>query len=155
MNTLHDSELIEVTTAAWSTIVGIAIEPTNACLALPDDSGYVAKIALAREDGYILRLDCSDAAARLAASKFFFVEEHLLSTEDIQDTLGEIVNIIAGNIAGLYHPDGRVGLPEIHERHGQEPLKPEDEVQSLLFACLGSALRLSILWPQSERTQAA
>lgn len=55
----------------------------------------------------------SRAAAQRAASAFLAMELDEVSEEDISDTLGELANIVGGNVKAMLPPGAQLSLPQV------------------------------------------
>ncbi|WP_436525961.1 chemotaxis protein CheX [Actinoplanes sp. HUAS TT8] len=55
----------------------------------------------------------SRAAAQRAAAAFLAMELEEVSEEDISDTLGELANIVGGNVKAMLPPGAQLSLPQV------------------------------------------
>ncbi|MEU4427859.1 chemotaxis protein CheX [Actinoplanes sp. NPDC024001] len=55
----------------------------------------------------------SRAAAQRAAAAFLAMEMEEVSEEDISDTLGELANIVGGNVKAMLPPGAQLSLPQV------------------------------------------
>jgi chemotaxis protein CheX len=55
----------------------------------------------------------STAAARQAAAAFMAMEADEVSQEDISDVLGELANIVGGNVKAMLPPGATLSLPQV------------------------------------------
>ena len=55
----------------------------------------------------------STAAARRAAAAFLAMEADEVSEEDLSDTLGELANIVGGNVKAMLPPGAMLSLPQV------------------------------------------
>ncbi|GAA2912956.1 hypothetical protein Acy02nite_44200 [Actinoplanes cyaneus] len=53
------------------------------------------------------------AAAKRAAAAFLAMELDEVSEEDISDTLGELANIVGGNVKAMLPPGAQLSLPQV------------------------------------------
>lgn len=56
---------------------------------------------------------CSTAAARHAAAAFLAMEPDEVSQEDLSDVLGELANIVGGNVKAMLPPGCFLSLPQV------------------------------------------
>jgi chemotaxis protein CheX len=56
---------------------------------------------------------CSTAAARRAAAAFLAMEPDEVSQEDLYDVLGELANIVGGNVKAMLPPGCFLSLPQV------------------------------------------
>lgn len=136
--------VLSVSTDVWSCFLGAgeelqqAWEPPG-----PRGPGYVASVAVSGEwNGHVI-LELDEDAARRAARAMVGVEE--VSAADVTDAVGELVNMIGGNLKGLVPTPSRLGLPLVVRGSG-EPAPGRD----VLFTCTadldwaGSPVRVSV-----------
>jgi chemotaxis protein CheX len=55
----------------------------------------------------------STVAARRAAAAFLAMDMDEVSQEDVADTLGELVNIVGGNVKAMLPPGAHLSLPQV------------------------------------------
>jgi chemotaxis protein CheX len=89
----------------------------------------------------IVTVDCSELLARRLGGAMFDVEASSLSDEEVADALGEIANIIGGNIKALLPGPSQLGLPEINYQVRERPSLIAVE-QS--FHCAGEPFRVCL-----------
>jgi chemotaxis protein CheX len=56
---------------------------------------------------------CSAAAARKAAAAFLAIDPEEVSPEDLSDVLGELANIVGGNVKAMLPPGALLSLPQV------------------------------------------
>ena len=56
---------------------------------------------------------CSTEAARRAAAAFLAMEPDEVSQEDLSDVLGELANIVGGNVKAMLPPGAFLSLPQV------------------------------------------
>ena len=136
--------VVQVSTDVWTCFLGAedelhqAWEPRG-----PVGAGYVASVTVSGEwNGHVI-LELPEDAADRAARAMVGVED--VSPADVTDAVGELVNMIGGNLKGLVPAPSRLGLPLVVRGSG-EPAPGRD----VLFSCtadldwVGSAVRVSV-----------
>jgi chemotaxis protein CheX len=100
--TIEPGELEQVVTSVFDTMVGLEVFPAEAAGA-PAEDGLTGAIHLSGEwDGAIL-LHCSQQQACEFAGHFLRAACVDLAQDIVRDVLGEIVNMIGGNLkSGVY-----------------------------------------------------
>jgi chemotaxis protein CheX len=89
----------------------------------------------------IVTVDCSETLARRLAAAMFDAEPGALSEEDVLDSLGEVANIIGGNIKALLPGPSRLGLPKIDH---DVSAPPDHTLVEQSFSCTGEPFRVSL-----------
>jgi chemotaxis protein CheX len=102
--------------------------PGNEVLAMTDISG---------EWNGTVCLSCSQIAARHATCTMFGIPDEELTEADITDAVGELVNVVGGNIKSLVPGPSVLSLPRVSEG---------DEGQRLLLGHLELAQEVRFSW---------
>jgi chemotaxis protein CheX len=113
-----------MTLLSTETIADLTQEVWNALLAedrgplVPDEVTGEDVVAMATISGGwngTICVSCSRLAARHATSAMFGMEDDELSADDINDAVGELVNVVGGNIKSLVPGPSVLGLPTVVE----------------------------------------
>jgi chemotaxis protein CheX len=113
-----------MTLLSSETIADLTQEVWNALLAedrgplVPDEvtgEDVVAVVTISGEWSGTVCVSCSRLAARNAASAMFGLEDAELTAEEIDDAVGELVNVVGGNIKSLVPGPSVLGLPTVLE----------------------------------------
>lgn len=110
-----DQCLAELSEAVWSQTLGLSLEPVGAP---PTNTGRTLEghVHISGKWQGTIVVQCSLAAARDAAQIMFSSQEPAESSQDVQDAVGELVNMIGGNIKSLMSEDGcYLSLPIVIE----------------------------------------
>ena len=86
-------------------------------------------------------VDCSELLARRLTAAMFDASEDELRQEDVDDAIGEIANIIGGNLKAMLPGPSQLSLPSI--QHSVEA-RPKAPVLEQVFDCSGEALRVCL-----------
>ena len=76
-----------------------------------DESALGARIAITGEARALMTLVCEETFARYLACTMFMVADEELGADEVNDAIGELVNIIAGNVKGVLPPGTNLSLP--------------------------------------------
>ena len=60
-------------------------------------------------------LTCSASAVRRAAAVMFGMTEDEVGAEELTDAIGELINVVGGNIKGILPGPTELSLPSVHE----------------------------------------
>lgn len=115
---LTSGDLFEILQAIWSTQLGLEL----------DEDGQSSDLVVDSEDGLMtgtvqisggftgaVHLVCGRGVIRTAAAQMFSVPEDDLSDEDLRDALGELTNMVGGNIKTLLAGTEYISLPTVIE----------------------------------------
>lgn len=115
MSAIEDA-MSQTVIAMWESLLESEIHPTEA---KADDASrefaLVGCIHISGPDGGVVTLECPEALAREAASTMFQIQLVNVSTEDAQDALGELTNIMGGNFKALLNEGHLLSLPTVVE----------------------------------------
>jgi chemotaxis protein CheX len=114
---IPDEQLIRtVVRSVWSTQLGLAISD----LPNPPDvrstgATHTAVIHISGDFRGVVRLQASLAMVRRAAAVMFDTPEDRLDRDDERDVIGELANVVAGNLKALLAGSSNLSLPTIVE----------------------------------------
>ncbi|MFZ4718258.1 MAG: chemotaxis protein CheX [Ilumatobacteraceae bacterium] len=105
---MHDSDDVlfadevidELVAEAWRTFLDTPIDRIPEGQVGP--SAVSASIAIVGERSITMVIACDTEVAWRSAGKVLMTEPDELTVEDVSDVLGELVNIVAGNLKGVY-----------------------------------------------------
>jgi chemotaxis protein CheX len=94
----------------------------------------------------VVTVESTSNLARRAASILLGVEEESATPEELGDTLGELTNIIGGNIKGLLPEPSRLSVPAVFQGHDSNlTVKGSRLVSTVGFDCEGQPLRVTLM----------
>lgn len=145
-----DIELAEVIETVWTTTLGSSVTNIEHDPNAEFGPGAIeALLDIKGEIGATVVLECSESMARDAAASMFGVDASDASSRDLCDAVGELVNIIAGNIRGLISTPSKLGLPTVHEVSGAENSASQIAPgEALHFECKGMPFQVALIDPQ-------
>lgn len=146
---LHDDEVVRIVEATWVGFLGLSLDRISEPRPQNDTSVTgVVQIAGGWE-GTVL-LVCTGELARKAAAAMLAMEPGELGAEELRDALGEMVNMVAGNIKALVPGATHLSLPTVVEGRDYELTVPGSTILNRLsFLCEGHNMQLRVL--QRER----
>jgi len=115
MNTeLNFDEVVQIVQSIFSTMLGIEVQAS-------DDSSYTSKdrvtSAVYLEGAWkgAVSLECNRSQACQFAAKFLAIDPPEGVDDDVRDVLGELANMIGGNVKSTMGADVRLSLPSVIE----------------------------------------
>ena len=109
----EETQIRSVVHSVWSTQLGLDIQDSDGSGRFPSSATLTAAIHISGGFRGGIRLECSRSLIRRAASIMFNLREDKLSEDDERDVIGELANVIAGNIKALMHGSNSISLPTI------------------------------------------
>jgi chemotaxis protein CheX len=153
-STDRDHLLVQLVAAVWESILGFPIlpredhhDPGQELDVLPALTGTV-HITGAWEG--TVAMSCAAAFAAECGALMHGRSAAELTSIEVLDAWGELVNMVAGNLKAILPPPSHLSLPSVRESPTYLYTEPGARVlNQLTFACLGHRLRLSVLSRQA------
>lgn len=108
----NESQVRSVVRTVWSTQLGLDIRDADG-VDRPAGDTMTAAIHVSGDFRGSVRLDCSRALLRRATAIMFDLPEAELDDDDERDVIGELTNVVAGNIKALIPGNSSISLPTI------------------------------------------
>lgn len=99
----------------------------------------LASIRITGGDEELMVLEAPLSTAQRIAETMFAADPGTLSDEEIRDAVGEIVNMIGGNVKGTYNRESALSLPCVWSEPGEVPVDASEfnEAHVIHFAVEG------------------
>ncbi len=107
-----EDEIKQLTTAIWDSMLHVAIEPDESPLPVGVRT-MSASVHITGNWRGAVALSCGEKIAAEAAEVMFALGGKTPSKCDMQDALGELVNVIGGNIKALLPGECHLSLPAV------------------------------------------
>ena len=143
----NEEDVNRIITDIWTSILGFAIEFVPEGILIPKgERSMVGCIQITGDWEGAVTLFCPDALVKKAAASMFGMSEDEVGDEEMQDTLGELTNMTAGNINTLLPQGCRISLPSVAEGIDYKITIPGGRVVcQQAFRCEGAPMLASIL----------
>ncbi len=144
---IHDGDLEQVVEMVFVTMMGTEAAPAadGAGGKIPAGA-FTAEVRMAGAWEGAVRIDFpATLACRLTAS-FLGIEEPAGVNADVLDVLGEVANMIAGNLKGLLRPGIRISAPWVREH---EPAPPQTICRRARFDTADGSFWMTLAGAQS------
>jgi chemotaxis protein CheX len=116
--TLTHGDLFEILEIIWSTQLGFELDHDEQPPARTENSEEPLMTGTVQISGGFsgaVHLICGRSVVRAAAARMFSVPEADLSDEDLRDALGELTNMVGGNVKTLLPGSEFISLPTVIE----------------------------------------
>jgi chemotaxis protein CheX len=117
--TISKTDLESLTRDIWATMVGLDL--VDAVMAGSPEPGISSQVEIQGDTEVALRIDCSPELARKVAARLFDMPEDEVDTELVLDAMGEMANILGGNVKGLWPGAIKLSLPLSWESGKDDP----------------------------------
>jgi len=150
---IHEDEIAQIVRSIWTSILDRVVEVDESCCdgswEVPGRS-LTGCVQLTGDFEGATLLFCTASLARSLASVMFSEDPASLSSEEIRDALGELVNMVAGNIKPLLEGTSRLSLPSVVEGADYEVIVPGSRVVCRVgFRCEGEPLQVTFVERQN------
>ena len=75
--------------------------------------GFLSEIPIHGNWNGSVRVYCNGELARKVAERMFLIDEVELSPQDVTDAVGELTNMIGGNVKSLFGHECSLGFPSV------------------------------------------
>ena len=126
----------------WSTVFGMGINPTAPA---PFDGRVItATVSMTGDCAASVVVRCGDQLAEQLAAKALGLDESALVADDLHDTVGEVANILAGNVKAMLDGEFVLSLPAVSDGTA-EPIEVgrDHVVGDDHFVCNGGHLAIA------------
>jgi len=142
-----ETDLREVVESVWSSMLGLQLVPADHAYDRdPDARNLTGTVQITGEWTGAVMVDLPEKLARDAAAAMFGMEPDDLGEEEVLDALGEVANMIGGNVKGLLDAECKLSLPTIAEGGDFRVAVPGSSTHTLLvFDCDGKPFQVKLL----------
>jgi chemotaxis protein CheX len=149
---MTDEEILGITRDVWESFTGRRIELAGD-QARPDGGDVtVGCVTVTGAWQGNVRLACPAQLAQMAASAMFDLPAAQLDDEQVADALGELTNMIGGNIKSLIPGPSRLSMPTVTVGASSTVPMPRAALLSTVsLACEGLPLTVSVWRMRADR----
>jgi chemotaxis protein CheX len=141
--TITSDEIRYVVQDTWHALLGLEV-----CAVGGPPAGQRAGLAgvVGVDGGWcgMVRLTCSARLGILFASRMLDLRADDVDRAGVQDAVGELVNVVGGNVKALLPTPSRLVLPRVEPWDGDPRVAPEPRAVSAVFDCLGDAFEVEV-----------
>jgi chemotaxis protein CheX len=154
---MFSEELVYIMERIWQTTVGGSIQHTDCGdEALVAADSLTASIYFRGSFTGLLAATCRESLARQIAAHMLQTPLDSNSVEDVRDAIGEVVNILGGNVKALLPAPCQLSLPAVLEGDMAELLllgPASETLDTVCFDCDGERLVLRLIRDHGEPQQ--
>lgn len=148
---LESHHLHELAESIWASMLGMEISPCE----LPEPwlaaagEMVIGCIQITGDWQGALTLHCTGPLARAATSAMFDMEPEEVDDSLIQDAIGELTNMLGGNLKGLLPGTSRLSMPSVAEGSGcRISVSRSVVLKQAAFQCEGGAMLIVVHGPE-------
>ena len=140
-----ENEIIEYTNFICSSFLGVEAFHTHSELDPETETLITGSIQISGEWKGLIVLYLHPVLGDEFAKKMFSLEQGQISEDELRDAVGEIVNMVGGNLKSVLPQPSYLGLPII-ALNGNKPQFPSTrECSRIVFECMGKNFAVTIL----------
>ncbi len=109
------SDIVEITQEVWSSFLSLELVPVDADSAPLHGPRLTGVVSISGGWQGTVVLECALAHAVAAAEAMFASEPGTLSGEEVSDALGELTNMVGGNVKSLLPAPSALSIPSVAE----------------------------------------
>ena len=150
MNEMFDvePELTEITERVWASLVDVPLlprQPGQPALT-PGARTFTSCVQITGAWEGAVTVHCSEGLAELLTAAMFMVDPGDTSPEEVADALGELANMIGGNVKALLPEPCRISLPAVADGMDYRLSVPGARpVSAVTWTCQGEPLMVRLL----------
>lgn len=156
MNEIFDfePELTDITERAWSSLVDVPLVPRQPGQPGPAPGArtFTGCVQITGAWEGAVTVHCSEALAKVLTAAMFMIDPQDTTPEEVTDALGELANMVGGNVKALLPEPCRISLPAVADGMDYRLSVPGARpVTAVTWTCGGEPLMVRLL----ERRPAA
>lgn len=133
---IHNDSLFEIITRCWFDTTGMPIEPVDSKEASLGGDLYIATVVFSGKEQGSLTIAMGEALAKAVAAGMFNALLDTITFDDIKDSIGELANVLAGNMKTDFFGSSELSRPIVLQ--GSESFLAAFQVDAIfqrLFIC--------------------
>jgi chemotaxis protein CheX len=144
---LLNEEVAQVTELVWQSVLGLGLTPIRDVAPMPAaEPALAGRVEISGSWEGAVAVHCSRRLATRAAAEMFGLSPEATGPAHTQDALGELANMIGGNLKALLPEPCRLSLPTVIEAAAPDLPAPEDAaVGQATYHCEGEILIVRLL----------
>lgn len=111
MNVSSD-DVAQIVQEVWGSMLGVDVQPVDAETA-KGGAAVAGSVGVTGASECLISLEISEPGARVVAAAMFGLDEADVADTDIADTVGELTNMVGGNIKSLLPEPSTLSLPVV------------------------------------------
>jgi chemotaxis protein CheX len=143
-----EPELTEITERVWNSLVTVALAPRQPGQPgpVPGSRTFTGCVQITGAWEGAVTVHCSEELAKRLTAAMFMVEVADTTPEEVSDALGELANMVGGNVKALLPEPCRISLPAVADGMDYRLSVPGARpVSAVTWTCNGEPLMVRLL----------
>lgn len=132
---LSSDDVAQIVQEVWSSMLGLDVEPVEVPVEHTGPA-VAGSVGVSGATDCLISMEMGEDAAKLVGATMFGMSADEISDDDVSDAVGELTNMIGGNIKSLLPEPSTLSLPVV--AHGKIPTLKVVGGRSLLNQCFVS-----------------
>ncbi len=139
---IAEEDIAQITASLWRSVLGLEVQPCSQNVPPQGQEDFLTGcIEIRGAWAGAVALRCSTPLACQAAAIMFGVTPETVQTEDMRDAVGELTNILGGNLKSLVPEPCTLSLPAVSGGlNGEWDSSDKPCLSQVAFACHGQSL---------------
>jgi chemotaxis protein CheX len=144
---MTDLDVGDVVEGVFTGMLGFELEPTHGDHVLTSESQrFIGTVHISGAWAGSVVVECTELLTRLVAAAMFGTEPDDVEDDEQIDVIGELANMIGGNIKALFDGESVLSLPTVVRGADFRVLVPGTHLaRSLSYTCEGCVLTVRVL----------
>ena len=140
------NELVQFVNNIWDSLLKLPVSPSDKIFK-PEGQGNTLASCIHITGAWqgSVTLYCSTDLAKKIATTMIPIPMEDLTTADIQDVMGEIVNMVAGNVKSLLPQPSAISLPSVAITDFDLRIPKTEMINTVTFECAQSLFLVTLL----------
>lgn len=135
VETNYQAEVGQIVQDVFATMLGISAEPAEGLLWEPHQEGLTAVLMFAGSWRGAVLVECSVEQACVWTAELMGIAAPREASDDVRDSLGELVNMIGGNLKSVLPKGVAISMPTVVDgRHYSMRVCGDNHVYRMPFA---------------------
>ncbi len=142
-----ESAIDEIVESIWTTTLGLSVSPGDPFrLERERVHTFGGVVTITGEWDGVVAVHCSGTLARLATARMMDLADADITVHDVQDTIGELANMVGGNVKAMLPAPCSLGLPVVVEGDDFRMRLPgSTQLLQCAFTAEGEPLSVTVL----------
>ena len=115
LTAIAEQDVVDVARAVWGDMLGLTLDGPDPTAALPAGPVLCATVVIRAALDVVVALEVAEDAGRSLAAAMFGSEPGDLGPDELVDALGELANMVGGNLKLLVAPPAALTLPAVSD----------------------------------------
>jgi chemotaxis protein CheX len=144
---MTDLDFAEVVEQVFTGMLGFELVRTHGdTLPSPGDARYIGTVHITGSWSGSVVVECPEAFGRIVAATMFESEPDAVAEDELVDVVGELANMLGGNVKALLEGESMLSLPTVVRGSDFRVMVPGTHLaRSLGYECQGHVFELRVL----------